>query len=286
MGTIIRRVTFSETMEIWKAQYELRERLGMMRIYRNGREQRYKWIGRPHAMDGTKAEFVFRFESLCAMKNVSLAIERVDEFEVFFNGKLVEKIRDGWILDREFETIKLPEISRGQNEVRLVCEYKNHMELENIYLVGSFGVDEKRRMHILPETLDAGDWGKQGLFHYCGGVTYFMEYDWNGEILPVMLKMDGIQAVTAAVEVNENRIILPWDYSREVDISAYLRKGKNRIAVEINGSPRNMMGPFHVKEKPYNTNDMSFTPEKEEYQESYLTVPYGITGNVEIFYFK
>ena len=43
-----------------------------------------------------------------------------------------------------------------------------------------------------------------------------------------------------------------------------------------------MMGPFHLKQKPYNTHDASFCPEPEEYSSAYLLTPYGMMGEVEI----
>lgn len=376
---------WSERMEVWQAQREVRDRLGMRQIYYNGLEQRYKWVGRPHPQDGHRLDLAFEFEAERGFggdadgsepsgfssfgsfstdtsffrsspsgafvspektepaKELVLAVERVSEFEISLNGQeiwrgtgeacagspaaeaaaggktgAVESTAGdagveeacGWLLDWEFETIMLPRIRKGVNRLTLSCAYRNDMELENIYLAGDFGVSEDRKVISVPERLKPGDWTKQGLKHYCGSVTYLLEYEYTGSAEEtaggeksagrgepagggepaesaekpdeVFLVLPEMKAVCAEVRVNGEICPLPWNAEGDLPVGRWLKPGRNVIEVEVVGSPRNMMGPFHLRERPYNTHDASFCPEPEEYCEEYLLTPYGIMGEIQM----
>ncbi len=290
---------WSEKLEIWQAQKEIRERLGMRQIHLNGIEQRYKWADLPHPADGHKVELLFTFESDRVITGAALVVERLAEFTITLNGQLVNGEKTGWYLDRDFETCALPEISAGENTLVLSCDYTDGMELENIYLIGTFGVDKERKLTALPEALAAGDWTEQGLKHFCGSVTYLLDYEYTTceadeavtaesshpraeQAQRVILRLPETKAVYVKIAVNGHEKVLPWNFTQDISIGEWLVQGKNQIAVEVAGSPRNLLGPFHLKEKPYNTNDMAFCPAKQEYSSEYLLTTYGIMGEIII----
>lgn len=288
---------WSEKMEVWQAQQHIRERLGMRQIYYNGLEQRYKWIGKSHPGDGHFLELSFEFEAEEVPENAVLAVERLAEFRILLNGKPVGNSsvdEHTWLLDREFETtVPLSGIQKGRNRILLSCDYRNDSELENLYLAGNFGVSEDRKLTVLPERLRIGDWTKQGLKHYCGSVHYMLEYDCPAgdfeeadDSAEILLVLPEIKAVCVEIRINEKPCPPGWNTAGELPVGKWLKPGKNIIVVEAVGSPRNMMGPFHLKEKPYNTHDASFCPPPEEYCEAYLLTPYGIMGEVRILEIK
>ena len=271
---------WSEPMEVWQAQRQIREQLGMMQINCNGLEQRYKWIDKPHPGDGHKVELSFEFESDEKFPSVSLSAERLEEFSVTFNEEKVTIQENGWLLDRQFKTSALPGVLPGKNRLVLSCCYKNNSELENIYISGDFGVSKERRLTALPERMTAGDWTGQGLKHYCGSVIWYLNYAYAECGKEVLLKLPEIRAVCVKLRINGNEKILLWNFSEEIPVGSWMRTGDNRIEIELVGSPGNMMGPFHLKEKPFNTHDASFCPEPEEYFNEYLLTPYGIMGEI------
>ena len=59
--------------------------------------------------------------------------------------------------------------------------------LENIYLLGNFGV-RNDRISAMPSSLAAGDWCPQGLPYYAGNLTYCFPLEKLPDIclLPVM----------------------------------------------------------------------------------------------------
>lgn len=273
---------WSEKQEIWMAQKAIREKLGMRSILHNGIEQRYKWIERPHVNDGCKVALLFTFRADCKIEGATLAMETSERFTIALNGKEVPWKDAGWTLDKEIRKCVLPDIVQGENQLLLTCHYKNDMELENIYIEGNFGVTGERTLTELPTQLAPGSWTEQGLKHYCGSVTYVMEYICNAPGDKVFLQLPAIAAVCVKVRVNKQEILIPWDFERELCIGDWLHSGSNRIEVEVVGSPRNMMGPFHLKAKPYNTNDGSFAPSPEKYSAEYLLQEYGLMGDVQI----
>lgn len=254
---------YSQPGEVWQTQMEIRDRLSMRQIQVNGQEQRYKWAFRKYEQDNHQVSLKFSFFAESGWKGVYLAAEQIRQFSVILNGYPVEVKPEGWFLDREFEMIKLPSIRKGENELVLTCAYKCGTELENIYLVGDFGVSEERRLTKLPGRLAPGDWTRQ-----------------------VYLRLPKVEAVCVNIWVGKKKQPILWNYEAEIRIGEWLEPGKNQIWVEVVGSPRNTMGPFHLREEPHNTHDRCFCPDREEYNENYLLVPYGLMGNVEIVEFR
>ena len=295
---------WSEEMEVWQAQKLVREKLGMRQIDHNGIEQRYRWIGKPHPRDGRRLELAFSFYAEKEICGVQAAVERLEEFSLTVNGRavcskapdagqtgamgedaencLISENKPGWFLDRSFKTAAPFCVTCGENRIILSCDYRNDMELENIYLLGKFGVRPDRSLGDLPDRLAAGDWTEMGLKHYCGNVSMEMEYVWTGENRQVYLKLPPAKGVCLKIHVNDMEKLLFAEFDRDISIGPYLNRGRNLIRVEVMGSPRNMMGPFHLKEKPYNTHDASFCPEPEAYSPAYLLTPYGMMGELVV----
>jgi hypothetical protein len=68
----------------------------------------------------------------------------------------------------------------------------------------------------------------------------------------------------------------------EVDITSKLTRGRNRIEVEVCGSPRNLLGPNHLPEKrPAWTGPRQFVDRNSWVEERNL-VPYGLFGEVTV----
>lgn len=277
---------WSEQMEIWQAQKQIRKALGMRENHHNGIEQRYKWIETPHPKDGCNVELLFTFTAERVFENIALAMERPEDFRIWLNGEEINWKTVGWLLDKEIKKCRLPHVRLGENQLLISCDYRNDMELENIYLEGNFGVTTDRYLTELPKTLSIGSWTEQGLKHYFGSVTYQIPFFLNEEKISedtaIVLKLPVIEAVCVKLRVNGQELVIPWNFKRDIAIEKWVKPGENQIELEVVGSPRNMMGPFHLKEKPGNTNDAAFCPSEAKYSPDYLLVLYGVMGKVEI----
>jgi hypothetical protein len=270
----------SEEMEVWQAQAQIRESLGMVQISHNGIPQRYTWINKPHPQDGTEVSFVFHFDTAWPARGLDLVLEDAESYRIFLNGSEVSKQKKGWFLDRAFDRIPLPPLQAGENRLELFCAYRNRMQVEDIYLTGEIGVDTARR--IIPENnhIRTGDWTLQGYPHYAGSLSYEWDflYQTAGEGVRIILKLKSFTATAVIVSVNGHRYEMPWKAAAEADITdALVTDSENRIAVEVLGSPRNLLGPFHLAQgETENTHDSSFRTRGLEHTAGYYLHPYGL----------
>ena len=242
---------WSEETEVWRAQKEIRERLWMRPTDQNGIEQRYRWAGLPHMNDGTPVELEFCFEVEEVPKKAFLVLEDPEIFEIFCNGIRVLTEPEGFFLDRAFVKIPLLDLKEGDNRLRLTCCYRNGTELEDCYLLGDFGVDERRHLTKMPESLQLGDWTKQGLPHYCGSISYCYHFEYHDAVSEgrVFFRIGDFAGACAAVTVNGRLHEVPWRSAGYFEVTDELAEGENLIKVRIYGTPRNMLGPFSEYEK-------------------------------------
>jgi hypothetical protein len=184
------------------------------------------------------------------------------------------------------DTIPLRGIKEGSNEIILSCEYHNRMEVEDIYLIGDFGVDLDRSLTAEPKTLALGDWCTQGYFHYCGSMVYHHEvFVPLVEGTRTILELGAYSGVTIEIRVNGTLAgHVPWRSASLLDITPYLSDGKNEIDIEVMGSPRNMLGPFHqLSGDPFTTSWASFRKTGSDYTPEYKLHPYGLYEKVKIY---
>jgi hypothetical protein len=280
----LRDGAWSETMEVWRAQHAIREALDMRPNYYNGLPQRYKWATQPHPNDGAPLEFQFRFEVGDAPATlVYLLLEGAAQYDITLNGEPIDHTPVGWYLDRSFHKVALPPLVSGQNTLILACDYTNHMEVEDCFLLGDFGVDMEGRIIGEPETLHVGDWTLQGYPHYAGSMIYHGQLDYrpkDGE--RVTLYLTDYKAVDVAVTVNGNLAgHIPWISQNGLDITDWLGSGVNNVDLEVVGSPRNMLGPLHLASWPEPWTDWrSFRRTDETYTPEYVLQPWGLLGQV------
>lgn len=276
---------WSRKMPVWEAQKEVRERLGMRSIVLNGIPQRYRWCKDPHPNDGAPVEFRFSFDVKdIPIKPIYLALEGAEEFTIKLNGQIIDNTPVGWYLDKSFKKILLPTPRQGMNEMILSCEYKNHMEVEDCFILGDFAVSLPDRSIIAEkDTIYFGDWCFQGYPHYAGSIIYKDTLDVElktGE--RVFVRLGDYSAVNIAVWVNQKLAgHIPWKAANGLDITEYLVNGSNEIGIEVVSSPRNMLGPFHRKAgyQPW-TDARSFRTTGAYYTDSYVLWRWGLQDPV------
>ncbi|MZQ85549.1 hypothetical protein GQF01_25855 [Paenibacillus sp. 5J-6] len=283
----LRDAAWSEPLEVWQAQQQVRKQLNMRPVYANGNLQRYKWIHEPHDEDGTPVAFRFCFEvKELPLSDTYLVFEQLERFRVYLNGQLLTEKPDGWFLDRSMSKVKLPLLQEGENELEIQCAYTHDMELENAFLIGDFAVDRDRRLLHEADHLELGDWGGQGYPYYCGSIIYHFELD--GDLTSgkrTVMKVSNFEAVTLHVKVNgQHEQAIPWKAAGVVELTDWLVQGRNRIDLEVVGSPRNLLGPLHEAPTDRQWLDWwSFHPDEEAYTPEYMLLPYGLMAPIEIY---
>ena len=277
--------TFSQEMQVWQAQREIRERLGMRQVYYNGAPQRYFWLDEPCDRDGTEFELEFCFvvrESLDQICQV--AVEKASEFKIRLNG--VEcPMEKGYFMERQMNRFTLPFMKTGEQKLVISGKYDHSMELEDIYIIGNFTVDMFRQIGRESGKLHFGDWCFQGYYHYPGSMVY--EFDFAGikkRDKRYILKMGEYWGTLAVVRLNDREAgYLMGKTERELDITMNLNDGENHLEIEIVGSPRNMFGPFHQKYTGCSRISWAdFRTEGKLFTSDYVLKPYGILDQIFI----
>ena len=282
---------WSDTMDVWMAQKEIRERLGMRLIHLNDRNpQRYTWINEPHPMDGTQVSFEFEFNVKDLPKSrLELVLEKPGWFNIILNGTEQQVNQTGWFIDKALRKIPLSGVKEGLNILVLRCEYKNFMEIEDCYIIGDFAIDAGRAIINEPEKLVLGDWTLQGYKHYAGSMVYHFDYLYSSKVKfcddeRIILELGDFSAVNIEVRINGKTAgFVPWKAASQVDITDVITEGRNHIEIEVMGSPRNFFGPFHQTFRANAVNSASFRTQHSEYTPDYMVKPYGLFEPVRIY---
>lgn len=210
-----------------------------------------------------------------------LALEIEEGQRILFNGCEVEVRPDGWFTDPCIQTIPLPPLKAGDNELILENAFGMKTNTEWCYLLGDFGV-EVRGSHAVvvpkPEHLVYGSVVSQGLPFYGGSVVYHTALDADGvhgtELWiprfsgPVMsVNLDGKRAGTVALSPHT------------LDLGV-LPKGRHSLDITLYGNRYNAFGCVHCTD----TELRWFGPDcwrttGNAFALQYQLKPFGITQN-------
>ena len=259
--------------------------MGLQQIYYNGAPQRYSWIYEECGTDGRVFELKFRFE-VKEVPDGSLyaVIEKPLDYNLICNQKACRETED-YFLDRKMIRFRVPGLKKGENELVLRGIYRNATELEDIYLLGDFMVDQDRRIVQDRGMLHFGDWTMQGLYHYPGSVVYHFQVEKSPEDRKrYQLKLGDYRGTLGKVTVNgKDAGILIGNTRKSVDITDFLTMESNAIDIQIIGSPRNMFGPFHQKYTGCSRISWEdFRTTGEFHTDAYVLKPYGLQGQIVI----
>lgn len=278
---------WSERDLIWRQERRVRRHLGFRDNARPA-EQPYIWM-RNLSKKSARVEIEFSVTVEEIPKGpLSLVMEHPENFHLAVNGRPVPTKATGFFIDRSFKVVPLTgvKIKKGVNTVRLSTEYREHHWLEEVYLLGRFGVrvsGAKAIVGALPKKLAVGDWCAQGLAMYSGAVAYTQTVRVPKSFAGrrnVLLCLDRPKATTIRVAVNGKAVGKlgwpPW----KINVAGYLRPGQtNEVTVTPVAGRRNLLGPLHhVLKNPPWTGSGEFRTEGKLFTPAYNLVPYGLLG--------
>ncbi len=282
---------WEKTKEILKIDSEIRKSMGV-----SVREPRMlqPWARQiKKSPSKTQVSLKYKFLAEASVSNVTyLAMERPEDFAISINGNTVSPLTDsGWWFDKPLRKIPLDPalICEGENELMLSCEYDEYsIGLEAMYILGNFGVKFKGDRPVISqpvEKLKIGDWCKQALPFYSGNLSYIHHIILNkNPNKDFFIKLPDYKGTAARIFINTSLAgIIAWGRN-ELDISKFIKNGKNEIRIEILGHRRNSHGPLHYSGKKIFdaiSSDL-FTCDNENWSDSYNLVPCGLMTNPEI----
>ena len=120
------------------------------------------------------------FHSDVEVENAMLALEDFDESEIFFNGNKVKKISQGYYVDFSITKVNIGKINKGENTVIVSKPFTVVSNIENMFILGNFGVEVNGtavKLTAFNNRIHFGDITKQGLPFYGGVMTYRFKID-------------------------------------------------------------------------------------------------------------
>lgn len=241
----------SERMPVWKAQEQLRSKLGFRNITGNGMGQRYAWLPAVDTARVVPVNIVFSFfiEDLPETE-IYICSETLAESQIAVNGICMEKTEFGYFHDRSCKTLVMSGLKIGWNEVIVTVAYSESTELEDHFILGDFAVTNQGAITVGLQKILLGNAGLQGYPFYAGSLRYSFSFEIKEEILrSYILHIGAWKGTLALLTINETeQLPVPWHAVNDFDISPYLQVGKNILTIEIVGSLRNMLGPIR---QPY-----------------------------------
>jgi hypothetical protein len=215
---------------------------------------------------------------------IYLCSETPELFGISVNGERIDMRVVGDFVDKSFKLIDIKEkVKLGKNEIvffgtigQTERTYKHlsdswefetmknslsyDQEIEQIYLVGDFGAyhtGESQDFHgnlykvsdipvigKKPCVVDIEKLDGSGFPMFAGSITLEKEIEVDSADKTVTLTGNGINAMR--IKVNGVEAAMRMFPPYEVDISSYLKVGKNSVELTVVNNLRNMQGPLHL----------------------------------------
>ncbi|RLI12914.1 hypothetical protein DRO35_01835 [Candidatus Bathyarchaeota archaeon] len=237
-----------------------------------------------------KIDLRAHFRSEVKPKQIFLVIEKASAWSVKVNGVQVSTETSEWHWDKQFKKINITDhIKVGENIIELLSTFDWNLPIENLYVVGRFGVKKISSTEYMitdePARLRDGSWVEQGYPFYTGIMRYkstFIMDKKPEQDERVLIRLPEARGVLFLVSVNSSEPKPICWRPLEADVTDDVRKGLNEITIDVVGSLRNTFGPLHHKAGDlYIVEPSSFTDEKN-WTDKYQLVPYGLTQGVEL----
>ncbi|MDP4252998.1 MAG: glycosyl hydrolase [Bacteroidota bacterium] len=182
-------------------------------------------------------------------------VEQPSLWQVSVNGHPVSPVPGQWWLDKGFAVYEIGVALRaGENTLSIRAHRMSiYAEIEPVYILGDFGLAsaEKGWQIVAPATLRTGSWKEQGLPAYGGGIQYTRDFDLEKtKNTAYHLWLHHWLGTVAIVKVNDSLAGTIMAEPNTLDITRYLRNGKNQVDVEVIGSLKNVLGPHFRSPKP------------------------------------
>lgn len=232
---------------------------------------------------GVDIKCVFKVDIDYIPNKLYLACETPEIFKISVNGKEIDKTDCGYFRDISFRKLDISDyVVKGENIietnvyfVQSETVYENmkkakifeselnkltyDMEIEAMYLVGDFAVECNGTFEEIPNHASFFDGSfkitapknevtlheieKQGFTFFAGELTLKKEFDLDSNNYKLDFIKQGVNAIRIKVNGKDVTKVLWAPYS--VDLSEYLKAGKNEIELTLVNNLRNLLGPHH-----------------------------------------
>ena len=184
----------------------------------------------------------FTFESEI-VSSCALAYEHIKE--VWFNGESVQVADEGYYVDEAIRVMRLPALKKGKNVLIVRVPVSERISLENLFLLGDFGVRAQgSRFTVIKrqKKICYGSLATQGFPFYGADVTYRIPFSCGRGDLAVTA--DHYKGALVGVKLDGKdvgKIVLP-PYELKIENVA---RGKHELELTLYLSRVNTFGALH-----------------------------------------
>lgn len=187
----------------------------------------------------------FKVISNVEVEGVQFAAEKLTEASLVVNGEKVEARPDGWFVDRCIQTVPIPKLLKGENEIEITYPFGKTMHLEWCYLLGAFGVEVRGRTKAivaLPQQIGFGDWTVQGLPFYAGNLSYKLKVEVQKENLTIQVPQYRGALIAVFLDGREVGKVVFSPYKLKIE---NISPGMHEIEFKLYGNRINAFGAVH-----------------------------------------
>ncbi len=191
----------------------------------------------------TKMTFVSDVE----VENAMLALEDFDESEIIFNGEKVEKVSQGYYVDFSITKVNIGKINKGENTVIVTKPFTVVSNVENMFILGDFGVEVAGRAVNLvapKNTIHFGDVTSQGFPFYGGAMTYRFKINGGSD---TKLRLGIFSAPCVCVDLDGKRVANVSLSPNKADLGK-LSDGEHTLDLKVYLSRINTFGTLHMSD--------------------------------------
>jgi hypothetical protein len=210
--------------------------------------------------------------------SLRFAMERPWLYKLEINGHALTSPAEPW-LDEDARSFAIGAwVRRGANTVTArAARFQQSHEIAPAYVLGDFGLAPAGKgFRILPPAaIHAESWRASGLHFYAGRVEQEFEFTLASAARAVRVTLPAWAGSAARIRLGgDDRVVLHAPY---IATFGPLAEGTHRLAVELTGNFKNMMGPFFNDGLP-GPWSWSDSPEQQPPGASYRLHDCGLTG--------
>jgi len=243
---------WSEVLPVWKIRKKMWHDAGL-----GDYDGVQPWVMERAGIQATSSSNLrLSFAFQCATKSeaIQVVIEQAYNWTLKVNGNTVSTVTKEHCWDKQFGLINIARhVVQGGNRIELECAYRHGIEIEDIYLVGEFGVrstgSQAYALTDEPDELEDGSWVNQGYPFYSGNMVYrsFIKAE-PADRRRYFLRLNNPRGTLYRIKVNHHEAIALISQPWEADITDYCVNDANLVEIEVAGSLRNTFGPLHHKQ--------------------------------------
>jgi len=197
-------------------------------------------------------EFEFDVRMGKIPQEIFLVMETPTAYRIALNGQTISSPPVGYWWDKAFEKIPIaPFVRPGKNILHLTSLPRKYREVEDVYIIGDFGVftDDRKSFYLAEEKSEVfpENLTDEGYAFYVGDLilqkkVFLKKWPPSARVL---LRFPRLKAIALEIRINAQmagRILWP---PYQVEVTPYLHPGENELEVRLTSSLRNLLGPNH-----------------------------------------